>query len=509
MKLSQDILLYQLAITYPVCSLNCSTLPAGHSYPILYENGMELSDHVVVISAHDLESLPDEPGCGAALFVCVGQLEKHPSCGEAVIVIEQDVPLVRISNYLSRVFNTFEKWDQSLKSVLYENGSFQELINCCDNVIVEPIAIVDKEFQMVASSALSAELGYGDHVDDDNRLSLDAFNNFITAVDYAYICKMQDYYELNSSDGKSISRNIFNKDGEYAGRIAIKLNTEGNDFQRYNQAILEHLYIYAEQLFNKYSSFDIAEISKNSAVNILQDSLNNKLISEKQWEQVLQENGWDTRDQLRLIQFRPRPNKEKNLYAKYLSFKVDKKWQGSICFIYMDHLLMLSNMNKFSDSGKLDFFLTLAYFLRDNLLIAGVSRAFRGIKHLRSAYEQTETAIEYGSLKDTSFWYHRFDDYVLDYMIQSCKNGYEPEEICSNKLLALMEHDSEKGTEYYKTLHIYIECKFNAAESAKRLFINRSTFHYRLDRIQELVNINFDSSDERLYLAISFKILDK
>lgn len=508
MKLSQDVLFYQLAMTYPVRFFSRSTLREGHSYPVLYENGMNLSDHVVIISVDDLEKLPDRTGCEAALFICVGQLEKNPRCGAAVILIENDMPLIRVSNYLSGVFDTFEKWDQSLKNVLYESGSFQELINCCDTVIVEPIAIVDKEFQIVASSALSAELGYTELVDDDNRLSLDAFNSFITAVDYVHICKMQDIYELDGNNGKSISRNIFNK-GEYAGRIAIKLNTKEDDLQCYNQAILEHLYLYAEQLYNKYSSFDICEISKNSTVNILQDSLNNKNISEKQWKEVLQENGWDTRDQLRLIQFRPRPNKEKNLYAKYLSFKVDKKWQGSICFIYMDHLLMLSNMNKFNDPGKLDFFQTLAYFLRDNLLIAGVSRAFRGVKHLRPAYEQTETAIDYGSLKDPMFWYYRFDNYVLDYMLQRCKSGYEAEEICSNKLLTLIAYDSEKGTEYYKTLAVYFECKYNAMESAKRLFINRSTFHYRLDRIQEFVKINFKSPNELLYLAMSFKLLDE
>ena len=75
--------------------------------------------------------------------------------------------------------------------------------------------------------------------------------------------------------------------------------------------------------------------------------------------------------------------------------------------------------------------------------------------------------------------------------------------------MSLVQYDKEKGTEYYKTLNTYFECKYNAAEAAKRLFINRSTFHYRLERIQELVNIDFDSNDELLYSAISFKILEQ
>ncbi|MCO1603878.1 hypothetical protein [Desulfosporosinus nitroreducens] len=35
------------------------------------------------------------------------------------------------------------------------------------------------------------------------------------------------------------------------------------------------------------------------------------------------------------------------------------------------------------------------------------------MRHIRSAYEETETALEYGIRKTPDFWYYKFDEYVL------------------------------------------------------------------------------------------------
>jgi sugar diacid utilization regulator len=190
-----------------------------------------------------------------------------------------------------------------------------------------------------------------------------------------------------------------------------------------------------------------------------------------------------------------------------MEYKAGNQWNESLCFICKGRVLLFINMDRSTRTGHPDLFETLVGFSKDHLLITGVSLGFRGMNHLCAAYEQTKTAIEYGTAYHPSDFCYFFEDCALDYMIRSCKGAFQNEEICSSKLLLLAQYDKEKGTDYYKTLHTYFIYRFNAAEAAKKLFINRSTFHYRLDRIQELVNINFDSEDERLYLAMSFKIL--
>ena len=61
----------------------------------------------------------------------------------------------------------------------------------------------------------------------------------------------------------------------------------------------------------------------------------------------------------------------------------------------------------------------------------------------------------------------------------------------------------------YKTLKAYLRNERNAVHTAKELFIHRSTLFYRLDRIKELIHIDLDDPSTRLYVNISYRILER
>ena len=80
--------------------------------------------------------------------------------------------------------------------------------------------------------------------------------------------------------------------------------------------------------------------------------------------------------------------------------------------------------------------------------------------------------------------------------------------VCSPKILALKAYDIQHHSEYCKTLETYLDTHLNAVQASQRLFIHRSTFLYRLDRIRELINIDFDDSRQLFYLMLSFRLLE-
>ena len=80
--------------------------------------------------------------------------------------------------------------------------------------------------------------------------------------------------------------------------------------------------------------------------------------------------------------------------------------------------------------------------------------------------------------------------------------------VCAENLLRLKEIDDTQGTNYMQTLRTYLENHLNAVQSAKDLFIHRSTFLYRLDKIKKIMETELDDSDELLYLLLSFRLLD-
>lgn len=80
--------------------------------------------------------------------------------------------------------------------------------------------------------------------------------------------------------------------------------------------------------------------------------------------------------------------------------------------------------------------------------------------------------------------------------------------ICYEKLLDLQKSDATQNTEYMKTLRVYLDHNLNTVQSAKALFIHRSTFLYRLERIKAILETDLEDPEELFYLNLSFRLLD-
>lgn len=482
--------------------------------PIFYTNKANLSNSVVIILPEVLETLTlNQTTCNDFLLICSGNVSniaKTPKC--SIIVIDENIPFFEVFNLLQEIFNLFEQWDEQLRNICYEGGNFCDLIESCDSVLCDPVSLIDQMFHYIGySKALSKKRGFVEKlVDQDNSLPLDLVNNILSDQKYISFNTRRDLFiipPIGDIDGDMMCHNIFDHE-KYVGKLGIKLSSNNEHQINYNKFILEHLYIYINKLYNKYKSFNQKEISLSSLRKMLHDHLVSNDVPDHQWQKAYEENGWKSNDQLQLVQFRPNPRYDKNMYANYFCTEIERKWQGCTSFEYNDYIFLLVNHHKFQGPKDMDFYQSLAYFLRESLLIAGLSRKFNNMKALSCAYKQTDIALEFGIRKAPTLWYYNFNDYVLNYINSNCISQLNPEQICSEKLLSLKEYDAKKNTEYYKTVLVYFQSLFNSTETAKRLCIQRSSFFYRMDRIRKLVNINFESIQEIYYLAISLQLLE-
>ena len=55
----------------------------------------------------------------------------------------------------------------------------------------------------------------------------------------------------------------------------------------------------------------------------------------------------------------------------------------------------------------------------------------------------------------------------------------------------------------------YLEENLNATQTARELYIHRSTLLYRLERIREILDSDLTDPDELLYLNFSFRLLEQ
>jgi DNA-binding PucR family transcriptional regulator len=151
----------------------------------------------------------------------------------------------------------------------------------------------------------------------------------------------------------------------------------------------------------------------------------------------------------------------------------------------------------------------LAPLCRDYCLYAGISSPTEDIHELHIAYLQAEVALNQAFRLRNDRWILPFQDCVLDYLAAQVESPMRPVHLVSPDLLQLMDHDQTCGTQFFETLKTYLQLERDIPKTAQALIIHRTTLLYRLKKIQQLINLNLDDSDQRLYLMLSLWLLEK
>ena len=194
--------------------------------------------------------------------------------------------------------------------------------------------------------------------------------------------------------------------------------------------------------------------------------------------------------------------------AKAICRYIKKKFEDSVSFLYQDEIVAFFDLTRLGKSQE-EVAGKLVYFIRDTYLKAGYSRVMTGHMNLRRQYVQAKTALDVGSRKKPYLWIHYFGQVALTYILEQATRRLPGTMICHEGLLELKKHDEENQTQYMETLRVYLEQHLSATQAARELFIHRSTFLYRLDRIKEILQSELDDPEEIFYLELSFRLLEQ
>ena len=101
----------------------------------------------------------------------------------------------------------------------------------------------------------------------------------------------------------------------------------------------------------------------------------------------------------------------------------------------------------------------------------------------------------------------RYDDHAFAGLIKYVQSKVKYRLFIMPELLKLRELDRETGTEYYKTLFWYIVNNGHAANTAKQLYIHRNTLKYRMDRIEQMMQVDLLDNEMVAYLRLCYSLL--
>lgn len=156
----------------------------------------------------------------------------------------------------------------------------------------------------------------------------------------------------------------------------------------------------------------------------------------------------------------------------------------------------------------------LLEFLKLNNLRCGISIVFDNLLDIQDFFNQSIQALELSASMKKNNNINYFEDYIEYYLFNA--SMHTTHDLYKINLLTLVhpwikkliKFDDKHKTDLFKTLKTYLENNRNANDTSIQLNIHRSTFFYRFNKIQSLLDISLGSNNNLFKLELSLKILD-
>jgi len=137
-----------------------------------------------------------------------------------------------------------------------------------------------------------------------------------------------------------------------------------------------------------------------------------------------------------------------------------------------------------------------------------VSKVKREITEIADAYEECREARRLGRYFGVGGAVVLFSDLEFTYLFSHIPDE-AMKKYCRHLLRPLTKKDDEYIADFYATLEAFFASEGQIGEAAKQLFVHRNTLQYRLDKIGELLGLDFKKVSDllKLKLMLMFKHL--
>lgn len=138
-------------------------------------------------------------------------------------------------------------------------------------------------------------------------------------------------------------------------------------------------------------------------------------------------------------------------------------------------------------------------------LHCGLSSTFTDLRDRRGFNQQAEQALALGLAARGLSRVHRADALYTDILLSGASQRVGGDVLELSEVCRLAAYDEENQADYVRTLACYLTHGNKISPAAAALFIDRSTLKYRLQKIRDLLGLNFDDPviAKRLQMGIA------
>lgn len=453
------------------------------------------------------DGLPSVPMDVSVL--CVGQ-PPELWLNEGLLYTCQELDELELLQIVSQRFHYYSKWTEHLQQAVDEDLPIQELAERSGEVVGNTIYVQGSFYRVLSQwlpkmedSPFFATYKANYTTEPGSTLSADEINELIADPEYndAIHAVGPTIYRGIPYGYRSLFYNVF-VDSTVVARVLFDEIMHPLTNKDFSLIVVFSEYVKKRMMNGDLYYFDRSEEMEE----ILNCLLSHKLLPEEKIDVFLENYQWNMEDIY--ICFVLKMQLENTQSAlQPLALQLAKILMQDCYMVHGDHVAFVCNLTQLRTSRD-DLYSTILPYLRDNLMIAGVSTTYRDFKNLYYYYQQALMAEQIGKKKNPMHWYFKFEEYQMDYMIQKCTEKTIAQVLVPEGLQALMGYDRERGHSYTETLRLFLEHDRNIAETIRVAYMHRSTFLYQIKRIQEIIKMDLNDPDARLLLRMAFRILD-
>lgn len=496
-----DIFCCKLNTLYPM-SLGKGFTGSRRLKNLGFHDGIHFNqEYLYVLDYQEYQPLKKQyQNCPAVLLSCPA--EALPLTGNAVAVLDEETDIRTLLQNSAKVFTDFYIWreflhefdlsSRDMNSLLFEASEFMEM----------ELWIIDKDYNEGISTRIKKPL-------EDDPLGLELFttpellNQLNVQPEFAKSFNTHGVQPYPSPFlGLLYYFNIFYQE-EHIARFLAAFHEQ--TFSRGRVRMVEYLSEFAERAYIKYHQNTISLRKKVRFKEILSE-----LLLASHTDPVdIQENmglfGWQPTHLFQVMKLELEEYQGNLISRNYFCAQFDLTFPSCHTLQLHDEIVSVRNLSLEAD--RQDFDRNFPCFLRENLCHVGISNEAEGAASLHWLWMEAKDALRFGRKKNNTFWYWRFRDYALDYFRFNAVRQYPADHLEHPALAILREYDNRHNSTLLSTLSMFVCQRFSASAAANALFIHRSTFLHRLNRIQELTKLDFSDQEQRVWLMISFFIL--
>jgi len=459
--------------------------------PLFFEpDGGRTSARVYVCSGAALSAFRSKPDAGA-LFLCAAAPDFVPNTEIDCCVFPQETDLLALFNFIQRLFDRLDEWNRKLKSIAEGASELPELLESTAGMLQNPVWLCDANGHVVAR----AERFFVDLEPGQTDLSYKLMDSVSDAR------KEGDPHRIRRADGTELLLAKLTAAGTV---FLLVCAAKERPFYGSDETVFGYLSGYAKLMLSerKLSVRALREHRRNDEIERkLRDLLTSPAPPQEALGALLQL-GWDEQADYTVCAAETLSGDMRYALMHALCDRMESAVPQCCAFYMAASVVAVIRIMP----GEEDQAAALETFCALEQLRLGRTSNLPGLSRLPQRLGQARYALSKAKAKERTTL--AFGDTADDYIVEKSVSEFPMELVCSRRVLDMAAYDKAHHTAYMETAARYIANRFNAVRTANDLFIHRSTFLYRLERMKTQFGIDLDSDDAlSIQMQVSLRLL--